>query len=80
MGISIKHCVTVGRKGNGRATIGSIVTINCNAVVVGDITIGDKVVIGAGTILTKSVPANCTVVGNPAFIFKRDGKIVKEII
>ena len=78
---TVKHCVTVGKKGGegkDRPTIGKNVTINCNSVVVGDISIGDNVVIGAGTVLTKSVPANCTVVGNPAFILKRDGKIVKE--
>lgn len=78
---SVKHCVTVGKKGGigkDRPTIGKNVTINCNTVVVGDIIIGDNVVIGAGTVLTKSVPANCTVIGNPAFIMKRDGKAVKE--
>lgn len=38
---------------------------------IGDISIGDEVTIGAGFAVTKSVPSNCVVVGVPA-------KIVKE--
>lgn len=78
---SVKHCVTVGNKIGGNANrpkIGENVTIHCNAVVVGDITIGNNVVIGSGTILYKSVPDNCEVVGNPAFILRRNGVLVKE--
>lgn len=78
---SVKHCVTVGNKVGGstnRPKIGDNVTIHCNAVVVGDITIGNNVVIGSGTVLTKSVPDNCEVVGNPAIILRRDGVLVKE--
>lgn len=78
---SVKHCVTVGNKVGGstnRPKIGENVTIHCNAVVVGNITIGDNVVIGSGTVLTKSVPDNCEVVGNPAFILRRNGVLVKE--
>lgn len=51
-------------------------TINVNSVVVGDIFIGDNVTIGAGTVLLKSVPPNCIVVGNPAFILYEKGKRV----
>lgn len=45
---------------------------------IGDITIGNNVVIGAGSVVTKSVPDNCTVVGNPARIIRRDGIKVNE--
>lgn len=84
---SVKHSVTVGRrmssctngdKGRNRPIFGNNVTIHCNAVIIGGITIGDNVEIGAGTVLTKSVPSNCTIVGNPAMILKRNGVIVKE--
>ncbi len=56
--------------------IGDNVTINTGAIVIGDITIGDNSVIGAGAVVTKSVPPNCTVVGNPARIIRMDGKRV----
>ncbi len=56
--------------------IGDNVTINAGAIVVGDITIGDNSVIGAGAVVTKSVPPNCTVVGNPARIVRKDGNRV----
>lgn len=33
--------------------------------------IGNNVVVGAGAVVTKDVPDNCVVVGNPARILKR---------
>lgn len=64
--------------GIDRPTIGNNVRIYSNSVVIGNITIGDNVNIGAGSIVLKSVPSNCTVVGNPAYIVKRNGQKVKE--
>lgn len=69
--------VTIGVKtqfNNGtRPTIGNNVRICSGAVVCGDITIGDNVTIGANSVVMKSVPDNCVVVGNPARIVYRDG-------
>ncbi|MCX5829565.1 MAG: acyltransferase [Deltaproteobacteria bacterium] len=45
-----------------RASIGSNVTI------LAGITIGEKAIVGAGAVVTKDVPDNVTVVGNPARI------------
>lgn len=42
----------------------------------GGITIGDNVNIGANCVLVKDVPSNCTVIGNPAIIVKQNGKRV----
>ena len=36
------------------------------------VTIGDNVVVAAGSIVTKSVPSNCLVAGNPAKIIKQN--------
>lgn len=38
---------------------------------IGNVIIGNNVVVGAGTVVTKSIPDNCTVVGNPMRIIKR---------
>lgn len=75
---TVKNNVTIGENKGGIPTIGHHVTINVNAVVLGDIVIGDNVTIGAGTVLLKSVPDNCVVVGNPAYILRKNGVLVHE--
>lgn len=47
-----------------RASIGSNATIMCN------ITIGENAVIGAGSVVTKNVPDNVIVAGNPAKLIR----------
>jgi serine O-acetyltransferase len=65
--LAIYQNVTIGNDGNGgNPRIGDNVTIYANSVVVGDITIGDNVVIGALTFINKSLPPNTTWVGSPA--------------
>lgn len=49
------------------ATIGSGVTL------LGGITVGENATIGAGSVVTKDVPANATVAGNPARILTKTG-------
>ncbi len=57
----------------GRPYLKNNVFCGPNVVVIGDIVIGNNVVIGPGAVVTKSVPDNCVVVGNPAYIIKQDG-------
>lgn len=64
---------TIGVSNGKRPIIGNNVTIFCNCVVVGGIAIGDNVQIGGGSVVCKSIPDNCVVVGNPARIVRRDG-------
>ena len=52
--------------------IGKRCFIGANAIIMCGITIGDEVIIGSGAIVTKDVPSNCIVVGNPARIIKED--------
>ena len=68
--------VTVGigkkdEKGIDSPTIKNNVRIYTGAVVFGPVTIGNNVTIGAGAIVNKDVPDNCTVVGNPMRIIRR---------
>jgi acetyltransferase-like isoleucine patch superfamily enzyme len=44
--------------------------LSANVCVLGGVTIGARTYVGAGAVVTKSVPANCVVVGNPARIVR----------
>lgn len=67
---SIGQCVTVGTKGAGRSdgypVIGKEVYIGAGAKVIGNIKIGDGVVIGANAVVTKSIESNCLAIGIPS--------------
>ena len=47
-------------------TIGENVWVGGNAIIMPGVTIGDRAIIGAGSVVTRDVPADATVVGNPA--------------
>lgn len=69
--LSVWQNVTIGRNpktavnGIDTPSFGDNVNVYANAVVIGNIHVGNNVSIGAGAVVTKSVPDNCTVVGNP---------------
>lgn len=75
---TIKNDVTIGLGNLGLPLIKDNVEINAGAIVIGGITIGNNVVIGAGSVVTKNIPDNCVVIGNPAFIVRRNGVKVKD--
>lgn len=52
-------------------TVGNNVWFGSNIVVLPGVTIGDGAVVGAGSIVTKDVPAYTVVVGNPARVLKK---------
>ena len=57
---------------NGKPiTIGEDVWLGGNVTVVGGVSIGDRCVIGAGTVVTKDIPADSIAVGNPARVLKK---------
>ncbi|MEI8273667.1 MAG: serine acetyltransferase [Paludibacter sp.] len=74
----IVHNVTLGDKNGGKPVIGDSVEILANAVIFGDIHIGNNCVIGPGAVVFKSIPDNCVVVGNPAYILKQNGVVVNQ--
>ena len=51
-------------------SIGNNCWIGQRVIILGGVEIGDFVTIGAGSVVTKSVPSNCLVAGNPAEIKK----------
>ena len=75
--VSVYQQVTVGDAG-GAPVLRKGCTICAGAIVLGPIEIGEGAVVGAGAVVTKNVSAHSVVVGNPAYIIKRDGVKVKE--
>jgi len=51
-----------------RASIGSSATLLCG------ITIGENAIVGAGSVVTKDVPDNTIVAGNPARLLRKTGE------
>lgn len=50
----------------GKVVIGDFVYIGNDAKIMPGVTVGDNVLIAAGSIVTKSIPSNVVVAGNPA--------------
>lgn len=76
--VTLYQGVTLGgtgkEKGKRHPTIGDDVVIGTGAKVLGSISIGQGVKIGAGSVVVHPVPDECTVVGVPARIVKRRGE------
>lgn len=51
-----------------RVVIGNNVFLGANSVILPGVTIGDNVIVGAGAVVTKDVPSDSVVAGNPAKI------------
>ncbi|MGI6678217.1 MAG: serine O-acetyltransferase [Dehalobacterium sp.] len=60
--------------GKRHPTIGDNVVVSSNATVLGSIRIGNNAKIGAGSVVLKEVPDNCTVVGVPGKVVVCDGR------
>ncbi len=71
----INQQVTIGYEGDKHPVIGNNVRICAGAIVIGDVTVGDNSIIGAGAVVTKNVPANEVWGGVPAKFIK---KVEKE--
>ncbi|GHU67749.1 hypothetical protein FACS189413_03100 [Bacteroidia bacterium] len=74
--IYLTHGVTIGRnavgKRKGVPTLGNRVRIGANANIVGNITIGNDVVIAPGAFVNFDVPSHSVVIGNPGQIHHKD--------
>lgn len=76
----INQQVTIGFNKGGMPIIGDNVKITAGAKVLGNINVGNNVIVGANCVVLKNIPDNCTVVGVPAKIIKRNGLVVNEKI
>lgn len=59
--------------GKRHPTLGEYVVVGAGAKVLGNLQIGNNVRIGAGSVVLRDVPADCTVVGVPGRIVYRSG-------
>ena len=75
--VTLYHGVTLGgtswNKAKRHPTLGNHVLIGAGAKILGPITLGDKVRVGANSVVNKNVPACCTVVGIPGRMVQRKG-------
>lgn len=73
---NIAHGVTIGRISNGKRKgapeIGNFVWIGTNSIIVGNIKIGDNVLIAPGAYVNFNVPDNSLVIGNPGQIIPKE--------
>ncbi len=71
-GCTLRQSTTIGAKTLADGTtsacpiLGEGVDVGANVVILGAVTIGDRAVIGAGSVVVKDVAAGSVVVGNPA--------------
>lgn len=81
--VTIYQGVTLGGTGKDigkrHPTVGSGVMIGAGSKVLGPFTVGNNSNIAAGSVVLHEIPDNCTAVGAPARIVKRDGKRVDNL-
>ncbi|MBQ6873668.1 MAG: serine O-acetyltransferase [Clostridia bacterium] len=81
--VTIYQGVTLGGtgkdKGKRHPTIGNNVMIGAGAKVLGPFTVGNNCNIAAGSVVLDAIPDNCTAVGSPARIVRRNGIRVDEL-
>jgi serine O-acetyltransferase len=74
--VTLYQGVTLGgtgkESGKRHPTIGDNVMISAGAKILGSFTVGENSKIGAGSVVLSEVPPNCTVVGVPGRVVKRD--------
>lgn len=78
--VNLSNYTTIGSNHNKAAVIGDNVYIGPNVCVVEDVKIGNNATIGAGSVVTKDIPADATAVGNYARVINYDnpGRYIKN--
>ena len=76
--VTLYQGVTLGgtgkEKGKRHPTLKDNVMVSAGAKILGSFTIGENSKIGAGSVVLNEVPPNCTVVGVPGRVVKRDNQ------
>ena len=81
--VTLYQGVTLGgtgkEQGKRHPTLGDNVMVSAGAKVLGSFKIGENSKIGAGSVVLKEVPPNCTVVGVPGRIVKKDDERIPRM-
>lgn len=74
--INLHKGCTIGRENRGKRmgspTVGNFVSVGINATVVGNVTIGDDVMIAPNSFVNFDVPSHSVVIGNLGIIYHKD--------
>jgi acetyltransferase-like isoleucine patch superfamily enzyme len=74
--LSHDHCKRVN---NQPLLLDTYIGKNCfiavNSTILPGVRVGDEVIVGAGSVVTKDIPSNCIVAGNPAKIIRQGIKM-----
>jgi acetyltransferase-like isoleucine patch superfamily enzyme len=75
--LSHDHCKRVGN--NNPYLVDTYIGKNCfiavGSIILPGVKIGNEVIVGAGSVVTKNVPSNCIVAGNPAKVIRENIKM-----
>ena len=81
--VTLYQGVTLGgtgkEQGKRHPTLGDNVMVSAGAKVLGSFKIGENSKIGAGSVVLKEVPPNCTVVGVPGRVVKKDDERIPRM-
>ena len=81
--VTLFQGVTLGgtgkEKGKRHPTIGDNVMVGAGAKILGSFTVGDNSLVGSNAVLLKPLPQNCTAVGVPAEVIRRNGKKMEPL-
>ncbi len=81
--VTLYQGVTLGgtgkEQGKRHPTLKDNVMVSAGAKILGSFTIGENSKIGAGSVVLEEVPPNCTVVGVPGRVVRRDDKKVPRM-
>lgn len=73
---SLHKGVTIGQENRGKRkgapVLGDCVWVGINAIIVGDITVGDDVLIAPGAYVNCDIPSHSIVLGNPCRVIPRE--------
>ena len=67
-----------GNSGSGKTYISKKIAKNTGAKIINQLKIGKGTTVGAGAVVSKTLPENCTAVGIPAKVVKVNGKKVSR--